>query len=90
MSYNEKSYAASVKYKAAKIKRVPFDLQISEYEELKQAATAAGMSVNGFIKHTLRAAGAISERAGGAAGGVPVGESGGAAAGRVTPSDNQE
>ena len=85
MSYNEKSYAASVKYKAAKIKRVPFDLQISEYEELKQAAAAAGMSVNGFIKHTLRAAGAISARAGG----VPVGDSAGAAAGRVTPSDNQ-
>ena len=88
MAYNDKTKQYVYEYKAKNIKRVPFDLQLSEYEELKQAAAAAGMSVNGFIKYTLRAAGAISERAGVAAA-VPVGCSGGAAAGGVTPSDNQ-
>lgn len=78
MAYNDKTKQYVYEYKSKNIKRVPFDLQISEYEELKQAAAAAGMSVNGFIKHTLRAAGAISERAGvAAAGGVPTGETGG-------------
>ena len=82
MPRSKASNEAQYRYNAAHLKRVPLDLQLSEYEELKQAAAAAGMSVNGFIKHTLRAAGAISERAGAAAaGGVPVGESGGPVSG---------
>ena len=60
MSRTEAQNRATYKYAKAHLKRVPLDLQLSDYEELKQAATAAGMSVNGFIKHTLRAAGAIS------------------------------
>lgn len=79
MPYNEKSYAASVKYKAAKIKRVPLDLQISEYEELKQAAVASGMSVNGYIKQAIRDAIAAGVQA------IPVGDNAGAVVGVVTP-----
>ena len=54
MTYSEKQYAASVKYKAAKIKRVPLDMQISEYDQLKRAATVNGETVNGFIKAAIR------------------------------------
>lgn len=54
MSYNESTYKASVKYRAAKIKRVPLDMQLSEYEELKQASAAAGVPVNTYIKQAIR------------------------------------
>ena len=53
MPYNEKSYQASVKYKAKNIKRVPLDMQMDKYEELVSAAAAAGESVNGYIKKAI-------------------------------------
>ena len=84
MPRSKASNEAQYRYNAAHLKRVPLDLQISEYEELKQAATAAGMSVNGFIKHTLRAAGAISDRSAAA---VPEGGKAGGAAGRGNPTE---
>lgn len=52
--YTEKGYQASVKYKAQKIKRVPLDMQITEYEKVKAYAQAQGESVNGFIKQAIR------------------------------------
>ena len=55
MTYSKQGYAASVKYKAEKIKRVPLDMQISFYDEIKAAADQAGESVNGFIKAAIRA-----------------------------------
>lgn len=54
MTYNEKQYAAAVKYKAKNIKRIPLDVQITEYEIIKAAADHAGMTVNGFIKQAIR------------------------------------
>jgi len=54
MAYNESSYKASQKYKANNIKRVPLDMQMSEYEQLKTAADEAGESVNGFIKIAIK------------------------------------
>ena len=54
MTYSESSYKASVKYRAANIRRVPLDMQISEYEDLRQAAAAAGVPVNTYIKQAIR------------------------------------
>ena len=54
MSYSESTYKASQKYKEKNIKRVPLDMQLQEYEQLKAAAEAAGESVNGYIKQAIR------------------------------------
>lgn len=54
MTYNETGYKASVKYKAANIKRVPLDMQIADYEALKAAAASAGEKVNEYIKKSIR------------------------------------
>lgn len=40
-------------YRKAKLKRVPLDLKIEDYEELKEAAAKAGDTVNGFIKKAI-------------------------------------
>lgn len=54
MPYNESSYKSSVAYKMKNIKRVPLDMQISEYELLKSAAMARGEKVNEYIKNAIR------------------------------------
>lgn len=54
MAYSEASYKASKKYRANNIKRVPLDMQISEYEKIKAHAEDGGESVNGFIKRALK------------------------------------
>ena len=54
LAYNEKAYKAAAAYKAKNIKRVPLDMQISEYEELKSVADAKGERVNQFIKTAIR------------------------------------
>lgn len=53
MPYNEKTYKAANKYKESNIKRVPLDMQIDKYEELKAAAYAAGEKVNTYIKRAI-------------------------------------
>lgn len=40
-------------YQKENLKRVPLDMRKSEYDELKAAAEAAGMKVNGFIKAAI-------------------------------------
>lgn len=54
MAYNETSYKAAIKYKAENIKRVPLDMQKSEYEELKCAADNVGERVNQYIKKAIK------------------------------------
>lgn len=54
MAYSETAYKAAAKYKAENIKRVPLDMQKSEYEELRLAAEAAGEKVNQYIKKAIR------------------------------------
>ena len=44
---------ASAKYHKEKLKRVPLDLKHDDYNRIKQAATAVGESVNGFIKKSV-------------------------------------
>ena len=51
--YNEKSKAYSLQYARSKLKRVPLDLKISDYDRLQEAAQAAGESVNGYIKKAI-------------------------------------
>lgn len=41
-------------YRKAKLKRVPLDLKLEEYQEVKEAAEVAGESVNGYIKKAIR------------------------------------
>ena len=53
MAYNEPSYKASQKYKANHIKRVPLDMQITDYEMLKSAAAASGQPINTYIKRAI-------------------------------------
>ena len=54
MPYNESAYKASKKYRASNIKRVPLDMQITEYETLKAAADADNEKVNQYIKTAIR------------------------------------
>ena len=54
MAYNETSYKASNKYKKENIKRVPLDMQKTEYEELKVIADAMNEKVNEYIKKAIR------------------------------------
>lgn len=54
MAYNESSYKAANAYKKQNIKRVPLDMQISDYEQLKAAADACGEKVNEYIKKAIR------------------------------------
>lgn len=54
MAYNEASYKAANTYKKQNIKRVPLDMQISEYEQLKAAADACNEKVNEYIKKAIR------------------------------------
>ena len=54
MPISEKQKLQSYQYKAANIKRVPLDMKISLYDDIKAAATAAGESVNGYIKEAIK------------------------------------
>ena len=54
MAYNETSYKAANKYKRENIKRVPLDMQKTEYEELKVIADAMNEKVNEYIKKAIR------------------------------------
>ena len=50
---NRKKYDYDVAYKKDKIKRIPLDVQLSEYETLKEQADSVPM--NTFIKKALNA-----------------------------------
>lgn len=63
MAYSEAAYKAAKKYREKNIKRVPLDMQVSVYEEIKTHAEARGESVNGFIKRAARETMARDKRA---------------------------
>ena len=50
MSNSEIKTEYNIKYAKDKLKRIPLDVQKEKYEEIKTAATAAGKTVNGYIK----------------------------------------
>ena len=49
-SNSERKTEYNIKYAKDKLKRIPLDVQKEKYEEIKTAATAAGKTVNGYIK----------------------------------------
>ena len=53
MARSKASNEAQYRYNAAHIKRVPLDMQIRDYDRLKDAADKSGESVNGFIKKAI-------------------------------------
>ena len=52
--YSDATKRATYKYHAAKIKRVPLDMQLSDYERVKAAADRAGLAVNTWIKQAIQ------------------------------------
>ncbi len=41
-------------YAKEKLKRIPLNVTLSEYDDLKTAAAEAGLSVNGYIKLAIK------------------------------------
>ena len=52
--YTDATKKATIEYKKKKIKRVPLDMQVEEYERIKEHAEKSGESVNGYIKLAVR------------------------------------
>ena len=48
---NKRKYI--VEYKKNNLKRIPLDVSIEKYDEIKQASADAGESVNGYIKKAV-------------------------------------
>ena len=44
---------ASIKYAKANLKRIPLDVKIEKYNEIKKYADMAGLSFSGFIKEAI-------------------------------------
>ena len=53
MTVSEAQKRASMNYAKKALKRIPLDVQKEKYEEIKEAATAAGETVNGYIKQAI-------------------------------------
>ncbi|MBP3215486.1 MAG: hypothetical protein J6M58_04570 [Clostridium sp.] len=53
--YTEASKRAAAKYAKKNLKRIPLDVQLSEYDRIKAAADAAGEPVNTYIKNAINA-----------------------------------
>lgn len=53
MTLTDAQKKANLKYREKSIKRIPLDVQKEKYDEIKLAATAAGETVNGYIKKAI-------------------------------------
>ena len=53
MTLSDKRKESMYNYAKKNLKRIPLDVQKEKYEEIKAAATAAGESVNGYIKKSI-------------------------------------
>ena len=53
MTITQKQKESMYRYRDKNIKRIPLDVQKEKYDETKAAATAAGESVNGYIKKAI-------------------------------------
>lgn len=54
MPISEKRKQYLTEYRKKKIKRVPFDIPVELYEQIKNAAEENGETVNGFIKRVVQ------------------------------------
>ena len=50
----DKNTLYRMQYAKEKLKRIPLDVQRSEYDRIKSSADAAGETVNGYIKKAVR------------------------------------
>ena len=53
--YTDARKRANIKYARKNLKRIPLDVQLSEYDRIKAAADAAGEPVNTYIKNAINA-----------------------------------
>ena len=51
--YNESRKQSMMQYAKKNLKRIPLDVQLSEYERIKAAAGAVGEPVNTYIKTAI-------------------------------------
>lgn len=54
MAYDEKKKAYNKEYIKKYYKRIPLDVQFTEFITIKNHADSTGESVNGFIKRSIR------------------------------------
>ena len=53
MSNSESKTKYNINYAKQNLKRIPLDVQKTQYNEIKAAAGVAGESVNGYIKKAI-------------------------------------
>lgn len=53
MAYSKAANEAAKRYKSQHIKRIPLDVQIEDYERIKEAAEKANRRVNSYIKEAI-------------------------------------
>ncbi len=53
MAVNLKKQKYDMEYAKTHLKRIPLDVQINKYEEIKKHAESKGESVNGFVKRAI-------------------------------------
>ena len=53
MGYKENKKIYNIEYKKKNLKRVPLDLPLEKYEELKSHCQERSESINGFIKRAI-------------------------------------
>lgn len=53
MSWKENKAKYNIDYHKTKLKRVPLDLPLEKYEQIKAHSQQSGESVNGFIKRAI-------------------------------------
>jgi hypothetical protein len=53
MTYNEKKKKYNQEYSKQHYKRIPLDVQLSKYDEIKEVADSCGEKVNEFIKKAI-------------------------------------
>ncbi len=53
MPASEKKMKYITEYKAKNLKRIPLEVPLSKYDEIKETARSVNESVNGFIKKAI-------------------------------------
>ena len=53
MANSEKKTQYNIEYAKNNLKRVPLDLKLDKYEQVKAHATGRGETLNGFIKRAI-------------------------------------
>lgn len=62
MAYNDAQKKAHYKYAQKNLKRIPLDVQLSEFDIIRQHADAAGEPINTYIKTAIRSRIASDDR----------------------------